>query len=86
MLHLGLIGPGDSDPNLGIIGTWFHCMACRFDSPGPGYSGPYRGTIGTRFLFKAYRLASLDLVSVVDTWASPIPGETGPHLGLNWTW
>ena len=32
MLHLGLIGPGDSDPNLGIIGTWFHIMVCRLAS------------------------------------------------------
>ena len=31
--------PGDSRPYLGIIGTWFHCMACRLASPGPGEWG-----------------------------------------------
>ena len=24
----------------------------------------------------------LDLVSVISTWASPIPGDSGPHVGL----
>ena len=27
-------------------------------------------------------LPHLDLVSVIATWASPIPGDSGPHVGL----
>ena len=50
--------PGDSRPYLGIIGTWFHCMASKLSSPGPGKSVPYLGIIVTRFLCMAYRLAS----------------------------
>ena len=57
--------PGDSGPYLGIIGTWFHCMACRLASPGLRNSGPYLGIIGKPFLCIAYRLAS------------PGPGEWG---------
>ena len=50
MLHLGLIGPGDSGPYLGIIGIWFHSMACSLASPGPGNSSPYLGIIERWFL------------------------------------
>ena len=28
----------------------------------------------------------LDLVNLVLTWSSPIPGDYGHHLGLTWTW
>ena len=28
----------------------------------------------------------LDLVSGVPTWILPMPGDTGPHVGLTWTW
>ena len=28
----------------------------------------------------------VDLVSEVVTWASLMPGDTGPHVGLTWTW
>ena len=65
MLHLGLIRTGDSVPYLGIIGTWFHCMACRLASPEPENSSPYLGIIGTLFLCMACRLPS------------PGPGEWG---------
>ena len=86
MLHLGLIRTGDSVPYLGIIGTWFHCMACRLASPGPGKSGPYVGIIGNGSSAWPARWPHLDLVSEISTWASPIPGDTSPHVGLTWTW
>ena len=28
----------------------------------------------------------LDLVTLVPTWASPVSGDSGPHLDLSWTW
>ena len=28
----------------------------------------------------------LALVSGVPTWILPMPGDTGPHVGLTWTW
>jgi hypothetical protein len=84
MIYLGLIGHDDSGPYLGIIGTWFHCMACRLASPGPGegvatWASPIPGDSGPH-------VGLLALVNLVLTWSSPSPGDSGNHLGLTLTW
>ena len=42
-LQVGSPGPENSSPYLGIIGTWFLCMACRLASSGPGERGCHLG-------------------------------------------
>ncbi len=86
MLHLDLIGPDDSDPYLGIIGTWFHCMDFRLVSAGPVNSGPYLGSSGHGSTAWPAGWPHLDLGSGVATWDSPMLGDTGTHVGLTWTW
>ena len=86
MLHLDLIGPDDSDPYLGIIGTcstawpagWPH-LDLRTLVPTSASSGHGTSEWPAGWLH-------LDLVSGLATWASPMPGDTGPHVGLTWTW
>ena len=57
-------------------------MACRLASPGPGNSRPYLNIFGTWFSAWPAGWPHLELVSVDATWASPIPCDSGLHVGL----
>ena len=78
-------GPGKSVPYVGIIGTWFLCMACTLASPGPGELDFHLGLTHT-WRHKSPRGLHLDLVNLVLTWSSLGTGNSGHHLGLTWTW
>ena len=49
---------------------------------GPGDSGPYLGIIGHGSTTWPAGWPHLELVSGIVTWGSPIPGDSGPHVGL----
>ena len=86
MLHLGLIGPGDAGPYLGIIGTWFHTWPAVWPHLDPVTLVATWASSGHGSSAWPAGWAHLDLVSGVVTLASPMPGDTGPHVGLTWTW
>ena len=77
-------GPGNSGSYMGIIGTRFLCMARKMASPGPGEYGCHLCL--TRTWEHRPLVGLLDLVNLVLTWSSPIPGVSGHALGLPWTW
>ena len=75
MLHLASFGPGDSLPYLGIIGTWFHCIAFRLAAPGPVNCGSTWASSG-----RGYSIPSgtdLIVVTLVLTFASSVPCDSG---------
>ena len=53
-------------------------MLPTWASSGPGDSGPYLGIIGTWFLSWPAGWPHLDLVTLVLTLASSVPGDSGP--------
>ena len=61
-------------------------------SPLPGDSGHPLGFIESPLGPHVNRVTwpagwpHMDLVRGVVTWASHMPGDTGPHVGLTWTW
>ena len=79
-------GPGDSGPYLGIIGhgstawpvVWPHLDLVTLV--------PTWTSLGHFSSVWPAVWPHLDLVSGILTWASPMPSDTGPHVGLTWTW
>ena len=77
-------GPGNSGPYLGIIGTLFLYMAYRLASHGAGERGWHLASHIHGDTAPPW--AQFDLVILVLTWSSPVPGNPGHHLGITWTW
>ena len=73
--------PSDSGPRLGIIGTWI-----LYSTPGPHFdlTGPTLGLTLNWLLWSP--LGVTWPRTLVPLWASPLPGDSGPHLGFTWTW
>ena len=69
--HLSLHGHSDSGPHPGIIGTWI-----LYATPGPSL---------TRDLWSHFG-PQTKLITLVPLWASPLPGDSGPHLDFTWIW